>query len=37
MSLTLGLYLNSQHPENEDPGDHLMAIVEQRWTTVRAL
>jgi alkanesulfonate monooxygenase SsuD/methylene tetrahydromethanopterin reductase-like flavin-dependent oxidoreductase (luciferase family) len=29
MSLKLGLYLNSQHPEDEDAGAHLRAIVEQ--------
>lgn len=29
MSLKMGLYLNSQHPDDEDAGDHLRAIVEQ--------
>jgi alkanesulfonate monooxygenase SsuD/methylene tetrahydromethanopterin reductase-like flavin-dependent oxidoreductase (luciferase family) len=29
MSLKMGIYLNSQHPEDEDAGAHLRAIVEQ--------
>lgn len=29
MSLKMGIYLNSQHPEDEDAGEHLRAIVEQ--------
>ncbi len=29
MSLKMGIYLNSQHPEDEDAGAHLRAIIEQ--------
>ena len=29
MTLKMGIYLNSQHPEDEDAGQHLRAIVEQ--------
>lgn len=29
MSLKMGIYLNSQHPEDDDAGAHLRAIVEQ--------
>jgi len=29
MTLKMGLYLNSQHPEDQDAGEHLRAIVEQ--------
>ena len=29
MTLRLGIYLNSQHPEADDPSWHLAALVEQ--------
>jgi alkanesulfonate monooxygenase SsuD/methylene tetrahydromethanopterin reductase-like flavin-dependent oxidoreductase (luciferase family) len=35
MALAIGIYLNSQHPQREDPGRHLRALVEQVETAER--